>query len=59
MAGVGSGPIIGTIIKPSVGLSPGETADLVRLLVEAEGRTLQGLREALLAAIDGPADRPA
>nr|WP_256439167.1 RuBisCO large subunit C-terminal-like domain-containing protein [Rubellimicrobium arenae] len=35
MAGVDSGPIIGTIIKPSVGLSPGETADLVRVLVEA------------------------
>ncbi len=35
LAGVAAGPMIGTIIKPSVGLSPAETADLVRTLVEA------------------------
>ncbi len=35
LAGVDHGPLIGTIIKPSVGLSPGETADLVRQLIEA------------------------
>jgi ribulose-bisphosphate carboxylase large chain len=35
LAGVVDGPMIGTIIKPSVGLSPAETADLVRTLVEA------------------------
>ncbi|MFK7997852.1 MAG: ribulose-bisphosphate carboxylase large subunit family protein [Granulosicoccus sp.] len=29
------GPLIGTIIKPSVGLGPSETADLVQTLVEA------------------------
>ncbi|MFK7859278.1 MAG: ribulose-bisphosphate carboxylase large subunit family protein [Granulosicoccus sp.] len=29
------GPLIGTIIKPSVGLGPSETADLVKTLVEA------------------------
>ena len=29
------GPVIGTIIKPSVGLSPSETAELVQTLVEA------------------------
>lgn len=29
------GPLIGTIIKPSVGLSPGETADLVQTLIDA------------------------
>lgn len=29
------GPLIGTIIKPSVGLSPQETADLVQTLIEA------------------------
>lgn len=28
-------PIIGTIIKPSVGLTPGQTADLVKTLVQA------------------------
>jgi ribulose-bisphosphate carboxylase large chain len=35
LAGVYDRPIIGTIIKPSVGLSPEETAELVRTLVEA------------------------
>jgi len=35
LAGVGTGPLIGTIIKPSVGFGPQETADLVATLVEA------------------------
>jgi len=35
LAGVYGRPLIGTIIKPSVGLSPEETAALVRTLVEA------------------------
>ncbi|SDA15754.1 ribulose-bisphosphate carboxylase large subunit family protein [Sphingomonas sp. NFR15] len=35
LAGVYDRPIIGTIIKPSVGLSPEATADQVRALVEA------------------------
>jgi ribulose-bisphosphate carboxylase large chain len=35
LAGVEDRPIIGTIVKPSVGLSPEQTADLVRTLVEA------------------------
>ncbi len=30
-----NGPLIGTIVKPSVGLSPAETAELVKTLVEA------------------------
>jgi ribulose-bisphosphate carboxylase large chain len=34
LAGVPRGPLIGTIIKPSVGLSPDETAAQVRELVE-------------------------
>ena len=34
ISGVHTGPLIGTIIKPSVGLSPRETAEQVRLLVE-------------------------
>lgn len=34
LAGVDAGPLIGTIVKPSVGLSPEETAREVRLLVE-------------------------
>lgn len=34
ISGVHSGPLIGTIIKPSVGLSPRETAEQVRLLVD-------------------------
>ncbi len=33
LAGVSSGPLIGTIIKPSVGLNPEQTADQVRELV--------------------------
>lgn len=35
LAGVSSRPLIGTIIKPSVGLSPAQTAELVRTLAEA------------------------
>jgi len=35
LTGVYNRPIIGTIIKPSVGLSPEETAGLVKILVEA------------------------
>lgn len=34
LAGVGELPLIGTIVKPSVGLSPGETAKLARELAE-------------------------
>lgn len=35
LTGVASGPVIGTIVKPSVGLTPQQTADLVRTLAEA------------------------
>lgn len=35
LTGVFDRPIIGTIIKPSVGLSPAQTAELVRTLAEA------------------------
>jgi ribulose-bisphosphate carboxylase large chain len=35
LAGVPAGPIVGTIVKPSVGLTPAQTADLVRTLGEA------------------------
>jgi len=35
LTGVEGRPIIGTIIKPSVGMSPHQTADLVKVLVEA------------------------
>lgn len=34
LAGVASGPLVGTIIKPSVGLSPAQTAEQVRLLID-------------------------
>ncbi len=34
LAGVERGPLVGTIIKPSVGLSPTQTADIVRSLCE-------------------------
>lgn len=36
LAGVEGRPLIGTIIKPSVGLGPVETAELVRTLAEAD-----------------------
>lgn len=35
LSGVDRGPLIGTIIKPSVGFTAGQTADLVRTLAEA------------------------
>ncbi len=35
LTGVYARPLIGTIIKPSVGLSPEQTADLVKVLIEA------------------------
>ncbi len=35
LTGVQSRPLIGTIIKPSIGLSPAQTAELVQTLVEA------------------------
>lgn len=35
LTGVSKGPLIGTIIKPSVGFSPQETADRVAVLAEA------------------------
>jgi ribulose-bisphosphate carboxylase large chain len=35
LSGVSPGPLIGTIIKPSIGLSPEETAALVQTLAEA------------------------
>ena len=35
LSGVAGGPIIGTIVKPSVGLSAEETAELVRSLADA------------------------
>lgn len=35
LTGVEGRPVIGTIVKPSVGLSPAQTAELVRTLIEA------------------------
>ena len=35
LAGCAAGPLIGTIVKPSIGLSPEQTADLVAILAEA------------------------
>ncbi|HYG22202.1 MAG TPA: ribulose-bisphosphate carboxylase large subunit family protein [Verrucomicrobiae bacterium] len=35
LTGVHGRPLIGTIIKPSIGLAPGQTAELVRVLSEA------------------------
>ena len=44
LTGVETGPILGTIIKPSVGLSPEETGELVAELCEAGHRFHQGRR---------------
>src|SRR5690606_3439741 len=35
LAGVAQGPLLGTIIKPNVGLSPAQTAELVEQLCQA------------------------
>jgi ribulose-bisphosphate carboxylase large chain len=35
LAGIAKGPLIGTIIKPSIGFRPEETAELVKILCEA------------------------
>ncbi|GGF44883.1 ribulose bisphosphate carboxylaseoxygenase large subunit [Aliidongia dinghuensis] len=51
LAGVEGRPLIGTIIKPSVGLGPEETADLVRVLAEAD---IDFIKDDELQA-DGPA----
>jgi hypothetical protein len=39
-------------------MQPGGGPEPIRRLVEAEGRTLEGLREAPLEAMEGPAGRP-
>ncbi|WP_221938372.1 ribulose-bisphosphate carboxylase large subunit family protein [Mycobacterium sp. KBS0706] len=51
LAGVEGRPLIGTIIKPSVGLGPEETAELVRTLAEAD---IDFIKDDELQA-DGPA----
>ncbi|WP_343716018.1 ribulose-bisphosphate carboxylase large subunit family protein [Inquilinus sp.] len=51
LAGVEGRPLIGTIIKPSVGLGPQETAELVRILAEAD---IDFIKDDELQA-DGPA----
>jgi ribulose-bisphosphate carboxylase large chain len=50
LSGVASGPLIGTIVKPSVGFGPGETADLVAMLA---GAGLDFIKDDELQA-DGP-----
>lgn len=51
LAGVEGRPLIGTIVKPSVGLGPEETAELVRTLAEAD---IDFIKDDELQA-DGPA----
>ena len=71
LTGVTDGPVVGTIIKPSVGLSPAATADLVRTLAEAgidfvkddelqansPHSPLEQRVEAVMAAVNRHADR--
>lgn len=51
LSGVAQGPLIGTIVKPSVGLSPEETAELVGTLAQAD---IDFIKDDELQA-DGPA----
>ncbi|WP_342239736.1 ribulose-bisphosphate carboxylase large subunit family protein [Inquilinus sp. OTU3971] len=51
LAGVEGRPLIGTIVKPSVGLGPEDTAELVRTLAEAD---IDFIKDDELQA-DGPA----
>jgi len=71
LAGVEVGPLIGTIIKSSIGLGPQETADLVLALCEAgidfikddelqsdgPGCPFEARARAVMRAINGHADR--
>ena len=71
LSGVAGGPLIGTIVKPSVGLSPEGTADLVDLLasggidfikddeLQADGPDcpFEARARAVMAVIDRHADR--
>jgi ribulose-bisphosphate carboxylase large chain len=71
LTGVQSGPLIGTIVKPSIGLTPEDTAALVTLLCDAgidfikddelqsDGRIcpFESRARAVMAAIDRHADR--
>jgi len=70
LSGVASGPLIGTIVKPSVGLSPEGTADLVEVLakggidfikddeLQADGEfcPFEARARAVMAVIDRHAD---
>ena len=71
LSGVAAGPLIGTIVKPSVGLSPEGTADLVDLLasggidfikddeLQADGPDcpFEARARAVMAVVDRHADR--
>jgi ribulose-bisphosphate carboxylase large chain len=71
LSGVHDRPIIGTIVKPSVGLSPAQTADLVadlaeanidfvkddELMADAPHSPLKARVEAVMAVINKAADR--
>lgn len=71
LSGVAAGPLIGTIVKPSVGLSPEATADLVDTLakggidfikddeLQADGPScpFEARARAVMAVIDRHADR--
>jgi ribulose-bisphosphate carboxylase large chain len=71
LSGVANGPLIGTIVKPSVGLSPAETAGLVEVLarggidfvkddeLQADGPScpFEARARAVMAVINRHADR--
>ncbi|MCB1376748.1 MAG: ribulose-bisphosphate carboxylase large subunit family protein [Alphaproteobacteria bacterium] len=57
LAGVHGRPIIGTIVKPALGLRPHETAELVRELVEADADFIKDDEKLMSPAYSSLADR--
>lgn len=59
LTGVSGRPIIGTIVKPSLGLRPNESADMVRELVEADVDFIKDDEKLMSPAYSPLADRVA
>ena len=59
LTGVQDRPIIGTIVKPALGLRPHETADMVRKLVEADVDFIKDDEKLMSPAYSSLADRVA
>jgi ribulose-bisphosphate carboxylase large chain len=57
LTGVSDRPIIGTIVKPALGLRPGETAQMVRELVDADVDFIKDDEKLMSPAYSSLADR--